>query len=200
MTNPNCILMFGQDAHLLETRKWVLERAGFATTMVTTLAALNDAIAETFYEVLILCHSLSAMDCETSVSLAALQAPGMQILRLEAGSGVQPLALKQTIDVSVGPIGLIKKVQSLFCHPPLPSQTEEIEMSQHERSVEWFNNAKGYGFVGGSDGDVDIFAHYSAIKSEGYRTLQESNAVTFDIVQGEEDRLQTDQVRVVKKA
>ena len=51
--------------------------------------------------------------------------------------------------------------------------------------VRWFNNAKGYGFIGREDGDgKDVFVHYSAILKEGYRTLSEGDSVEFEIVQG----------------
>ena len=49
--------------------------------------------------------------------------------------------------------------------------------------VKWFNNAKGYGFIGRDDGP-DVFVHYSPILGEGYRTLSERDIVTFQIVQG----------------
>jgi len=49
--------------------------------------------------------------------------------------------------------------------------------------VKWFNNAKGYGFIGQNDGP-DVFVHYSAISGEGYRTLAEGDLVEFQIVQG----------------
>jgi cold shock protein len=49
--------------------------------------------------------------------------------------------------------------------------------------VKWFNNSKGYGFIGRDDGP-DIFVHYSAITGDGYRTLQEGDPVDFEIVQG----------------
>ena len=51
-------------------------------------------------------------------------------------------------------------------------------------TVKWFNNAKGYGFIGREDGP-DVFVHYSAITSEGYKSLQEGDAVEFEIVQGQ---------------
>jgi CspA family cold shock protein len=51
-------------------------------------------------------------------------------------------------------------------------------------TVKWFNNAKGYGFIGREDGP-DVFVHYSAISSEGYKSLQEGDAVEFEIVQGQ---------------
>jgi CspA family cold shock protein len=50
-------------------------------------------------------------------------------------------------------------------------------------TVKWFNNSKGYGFIGRDDGP-DVFVHYSAITGDGYRTLQEGDAVEFEIVQG----------------
>jgi CspA family cold shock protein len=50
--------------------------------------------------------------------------------------------------------------------------------------VKWFNNAKGYGFIGRDDGP-DVFVHYSAIETEGYKSLQEGDEVEFEIVQGQ---------------
>src|ERR1700684_1507382 len=50
-------------------------------------------------------------------------------------------------------------------------------------TVKWFNNSKGYGFIGRDDGP-DVFVHYSAILGDGYRSLQEGDTVEFEIVQG----------------
>jgi len=50
-------------------------------------------------------------------------------------------------------------------------------------TVKWFSNQKGYGFIATDDGK-DVFVHHTAIKGEGYKTLQEGQAVEFDIVQG----------------
>ena len=51
-------------------------------------------------------------------------------------------------------------------------------------TVKWFNNAKGFGFIGREDGP-DVFVHYSAVIADGYKTLQEGDMVEFDIVQGQ---------------
>ncbi|WP_304638692.1 cold shock domain-containing protein CspD [Pseudomonas sp.] len=50
--------------------------------------------------------------------------------------------------------------------------------------VKWFNNAKGYGFVVAEGRNEDLFAHYSAIQMDGYRTLKAGQPVRFDIIQG----------------
>ena len=53
-----------------------------------------------------------------------------------------------------------------------------------EGTVKWFNARKGYGFINGSDG-TDYFAHFQEIQSDGYRTLKEGQAVTFEAEEGD---------------
>ena len=50
--------------------------------------------------------------------------------------------------------------------------------------VKWFNNAKGYGFINEDGKSDDLFAHYSAIQMDGYKTLKAGQAVEFEIIQG----------------
>jgi CspA family cold shock protein len=50
-------------------------------------------------------------------------------------------------------------------------------------TVKWFNAEKGYGFITGEDGN-DVFVHFSAIQAEGFKSLDEGQAVTFDLQQG----------------
>ncbi len=62
-------------------------------------------------------------------------------------------------------------------------------------TVKWFNNSKGYGFIE-REGGEDVFVHYSAIQSEGFRTLDEGQAVEFTIEQGEKGPQATNVVLV----
>jgi len=50
-------------------------------------------------------------------------------------------------------------------------------------TVKWFNETKGFGFITGEDG-TDVFVHFSEIKGEGFKTLAEGDAVTFEVEQG----------------
>lgn len=51
-------------------------------------------------------------------------------------------------------------------------------------TVKWFNNAKGYGFILPEEGEGDIFAHYSAISMDGYKTLKAGQVVSYDVTEG----------------
>jgi CspA family cold shock protein len=61
-------------------------------------------------------------------------------------------------------------------------------------TVKWFNAEKGYGFIAPDDGSADVFAHYSAIATSGYRTLEENQKVEFDVKQGQKG-LQADNIQ-----
>ncbi len=62
-------------------------------------------------------------------------------------------------------------------------------------TVKWFNAEKGYGFIAPADGSPDVFVHYSAIQSDGYKSLDENQAVEFEVVQGPKGP-QADKVRI----
>ena len=66
-------------------------------------------------------------------------------------------------------------------------------MAQFNGEVKWFNNAKGFGFLGRQDG-ADVFVHYSSIQLDGYKSLKEGDHVSFDIVEGTTGRPQADNV------
>ncbi len=79
--------------------------------------------------------------------------------------------------VSLTALGLFARAAERNLEVPIRRE------GQVQGTVKWFNNTKGYGFIGRDDGP-DVFVHYSAIAGDGYRTLQEGDPVEFEIVQG----------------
>ncbi|BFM16103.1 cold-shock protein [Maricurvus nonylphenolicus] len=63
-------------------------------------------------------------------------------------------------------------------------------------TVKWFNNARGYGFITRGEDSDDVFVHYRNIRGEGYRSLNEGQAVEFDILEGDKG-LQAEDVAAV---
>jgi cold shock protein len=78
--------------------------------------------------------------------------------------------------------------------PRLPSVLGGKEDAVAVGTVKWFNSEKGYGFIASPDGP-DVFVHYSAIQSDGFRTLDEGDKVEFEIQAGRDGRSQAADVR-----
>lgn len=70
------------------------------------------------------------------------------------------------------------------------------EMAERETgTVKWFNDAKGFGFISRQNGE-DVFVHFRAIETQGFKSLKEGQSVTFEVVQGQKG-LQADKVQPV---
>jgi CspA family cold shock protein len=76
-------------------------------------------------------------------------------------------------------------------------EKELKQVAQYKGTVKWFNNAKGYGFLG-RDSGPDVFVHYSSIQRDGYKSLKEGDEVEFDIIEGSKGP-QADQVARLKE-
>ncbi|MGM9972460.1 MAG: cold-shock protein [Clostridiaceae bacterium] len=63
-------------------------------------------------------------------------------------------------------------------------------------TVKWFNAEKGYGFITGEDGK-DVFAHFSQIQANGFKSLEEGQKVTFEVAQGQKG-LQAENIQIVR--
>ena len=67
-------------------------------------------------------------------------------------------------------------------------------MTTQSGTVKWFNESKGFGFITPDDGSQDLFAHFSEIQGGGFKTLSESQRVTFEVTQGKKG-LQASNIR-----
>ncbi len=63
-------------------------------------------------------------------------------------------------------------------------------------TVKWFNDSKGFGFIAPSDGSDDVFAHFSEIQADGFKSLQEGQSVSFDVTQGKKG-LQASNIKAI---
>ena len=202
------LLIYGHDAILLATRRWVLEACGYQVWVAPELADVDRIGGMGRIDLLVLCHSLSAEDCGCARALIETRWPRVKVLILAADSSCSARRLDTVLTASDGPGKLVSTVEKLVGVEtlvgveklvPHRASSELLErgthVAQYEGTVKWFNNAKGYGFLGRNDGGSDVFAHFSAIQKDGYRSLKEGDAVSFDIVQGEKGP-QADQVMV----
>lgn len=81
----------------------------------------------------------------------------------------------------VGCKNYLLSLQSFFCSKKVADNPKEEQMSNGQ--VKWFNDAKGFGFITTDEGN-DVFVHFSAIQGDGFRSLAEGDAVSFDVEKG----------------
>ena len=115
MLPPQSILLYGWDERLLETRRLVLERAGFQVWTVKSLADAEKLIAAHPPALLLLCHSLSVRDCEKALEMAHLLLPTMKCLVLTAGTPVCKLSEGDEVySAFEGPGNLVAMIERLL--------------------------------------------------------------------------------------
>jgi cold shock protein len=86
---------------------------------------------------------------------------------------------------------LATKIQIVFSGTSCKKEQDQMEQG----TVKWFNDAKGFGFLSRPNGE-DVFVHFSAIKTNGFRSLQEGQAVMFNVVKGPKG-FQAEDVQIV---
>jgi CspA family cold shock protein len=69
-------------------------------------------------------------------------------------------------------------------NPEVTAQSRRRSERMAVGTVKWFNDAKGFGFIEPEGGGADVFAHFSAIQMEGFRTLKQGSKVTYELMQG----------------
>ena len=87
---------------------------------------------------------------------------------------------------SLGRIAPLKNLNVLEIH---------LMSNRQQGTVKWFNDEKGYGFITPAGGGDDLFVHFKAIESDGFKSLKEGQKVTFEAVQGQKG-MQADKVQV----
>ena len=92
-------------------------------------------------------------------------------------------------------IKAINDVSIKKCDIGSGSHSRKGRFSMAKGKVKWFNNKKGFGFIAPESGN-DVFVHYSALKGDGYKTLEEGMEVEFDIQQGPKGEQAANVVRV----
>jgi len=93
-------------------------------------------------------------------------------VRFEIGCEQLLLAVSASICLQYPPTSLRRK-----------SKEKESNTNMEQGTVKWFNDAKGFGFISRQSGE-DVFVHFSAIQANGFRSLQEGQAVQFNVVKG----------------
>ena len=108
------ILMYGRDSDLLKTRRWVLEACGYHVWTEDDLTEIPPSLAALSFDLLIICHSVPAEDCEIILELATLHWPAIKTLILRAGvSGCHTQFLSNVFEIAEGPAKLVSTVNKI---------------------------------------------------------------------------------------
>lgn len=122
-TVPPSILMFGQDARLVETRHWVLEQSGFRLRSVLRLPELAEAALHQPFELFILCDSLTADTRTQAVDLIRTEWPAAKLLVLVSTASHEDLEAPAILFTAMdGPYKLVATIKTLLASGPAPPE------------------------------------------------------------------------------
>ena len=105
MIGPACLLIYGTDSKLLDTRRMVLEYAGHHVLAQLDPLSAAPYLSELNFDVLILCHTLSPEDCHRVASLAYVRWPAIRTITLSRGWQTQPTTLLATVAGALAEVG-----------------------------------------------------------------------------------------------
>ena len=132
MTSQHCILTCGRDASLLDTRRMLLESAGYRVLVATNPTSIVQILLNEPIELMVLCHTFSAQECLAILAAMHSSHPEASILSLQAnkapcgsGDGVQ------AINIFEGPKKLLARIQELIDVTTLPDQQRETQLTPH---------------------------------------------------------------------
>jgi DNA-binding response OmpR family regulator len=109
-TSPS-VLLLGHDESLLQTRRWLLESNGLQVYIATHFPALNQTLEDHDVDLLILCHSLTAEECERAVAIVESHPPKLKVLALTTASSDFPVEkVDRVVNASDGPKTLLNIV------------------------------------------------------------------------------------------
>jgi DNA-binding response OmpR family regulator len=116
MSAAASILVYGHEARLLETRRWVLEKAGFGVQVTMELQELERLTVNQGPDLLILCHTLSVNDCGEVLQRARELRPEMKVLLLTKHFPVSPEGAEvEVLSAFIGPKVLLATVEKVLC-------------------------------------------------------------------------------------
>jgi DNA-binding NtrC family response regulator len=108
-----CILIFGRDRLLLQTREWLLEAAGYRVVLAQTLAEVDEIVSKQHVQMLVLCHTVSVKDGEDALAVVTAHCPHVKCLVLAEESKQKIASCAETLPMMSGPQSFISKIQTL---------------------------------------------------------------------------------------
>jgi DNA-binding NtrC family response regulator len=131
-----CVLLFGNDLRLLESRRLVLESAGCTVYTAMRLLAVNQILTERPIDLLILCHSLTTEECERAKSVVEAQSPKVKVLILTAANFTQcNVRADGVVNAGEGPKALLECVNQMARKIPPDSDPERARASAAKASA-----------------------------------------------------------------
>lgn len=169
------ILQCGHDALLLTTRELILKQDGFRVFNASDPIEAVRILSQKKIDLVLLCHTLSEHEFRAILANARLLPDAPKVLSLIPNTypSFAPSAKIEIFNSLNVPGPYLRRFTDFSATTVVrrnpTTQAMERPMPKLTSTVRWFNNIKGYGFLGRDDGGPDVFVHYTAIESDGYK-------------------------------